>query len=89
MKASEHFDLPLEAHQEGLYQSDGTDETVAEFNTPEQAMIAARAINHANKLAEALSSLQSLIMASSASHLCRFVQYEEAKAALAAYRSAN
>lgn len=54
MKASEHFDLPLEAHQESLYQSDGADETVAEFNTPEQAMIAARAINHADKLAEAL-----------------------------------
>ncbi len=57
MKASEHFDLPLEAHQEGLYQSDGTDETVAEFNTPEQAMIAANCINHADSLADALESM--------------------------------
>ncbi len=57
MKAIEHFDFPLEANQESVYQSDGTDECVAEFNTPEQAMIAARAINHADKLAEALEAI--------------------------------
>lgn len=57
MKVSEVFDLPLEANDEGLYQSDGSDEYVAQFNTPEQAAIAEVCINHADALADALERI--------------------------------
>lgn len=62
MKASEVFDLPLEANQESVYQQDGVNEylyefSVAEFNTPEQAKVAANCINHADALADALECL--------------------------------
>jgi hypothetical protein len=66
MKASEVFDLPLEAHQESAYQQDGAGEylyefSVAEFNTPEQAKVAEVCINHADALADALESLLPII----------------------------
>lgn len=85
MKASEHFDLPLEAHQESLYQSDDTDEAVAEFNTPEQAQIAARCINHADKLAEALASM----LVEHSKHQLPSKASLSAAIALEAYRSAE
>lgn len=61
MKASEHFDLPLcvgdhPSVSERVYES-SEQEHCAEFNTPEQAAIAAKCINHADKLAEALELL--------------------------------
>lgn len=86
MKASEHFDLPLEAHQESVYQSDGTDETVAEFNTPEQAIIAARCINHADALADALE----VLVVECENYAANFKsEYYEALDAITTYRGAK
>ena len=57
MKASEVFDLPLEGDDSCLYQSCGSDKHVARFDTQEQARVAAKCINHADALADALESM--------------------------------
>ena len=86
MKASEVFDLPLEANDEGLYQSDGSDEYVGQFNTPEQAAIAEVCINHADALADALElMIKSNWSAASEKRASQVI----AGAALAAYRGAK
>lgn len=60
MKASEHFDLPVEAGRancngDDLFGAGGNGIWHATFCSQEQAQIAARCINHADKLAEALA----------------------------------
>lgn len=93
MKASEHFFLPLEAHQESVYQQDGVNEylyefSVAEFNTPEQAKVAANCINHADALADALESLFDAVT-NRDSHYSINNQIISAAHTLAAYRGAK
>lgn len=88
MKASEHFDLPLcvgdhPSALERVYES-SEQEHCAEFNTPEQAAIAAKCINHADKLAEALVDL----IEQSTNYAANFKsEYYAAIDALEAYRS--
>lgn len=57
MKASEVFDLPLDADDSCLYQSCGSDKYVARFDSQEQAKVAVNCINHADALADALEAL--------------------------------
>lgn len=91
MKASEVFDLPLEANQESVYQQDGVNEylyefSVAEFSTSERAKVAANCINHADALADALADL----IEQSTNYAANFKsEYYAAIDALAAYRGAK
>lgn len=62
MKASKHFDLPVEAgsanyNGDDLFGAGGNGIWHATFCSQEQAQIAARCINHADKLAEALEAI--------------------------------
>ena len=57
MKASEVFDLPLEADECDIYHSGFANGLVSEFNTPERAKVAVNCINHADALADALASV--------------------------------
>ena len=92
MKASEHFDLPVAAgvedyDEDDLMGANGDGLWYASFITPEQAQIAAKCINHADALADALEDLMEW-------HV-KYVQvlhhqtFDRAHKALEAYRGAK
>ncbi len=58
-RMSDVFDLPLEAAGDWLIEK--TDNRCAEFDLETEAQYAAHAINHADKLADALDKLLSML----------------------------
>lgn len=91
MKASEVFDLPVVVGEKAydsddIFQANGSGLWCATFCSDEQAKVAARAINHADALADALAEL---LECAAENNLECLQACDDADAALEAYRGAK
>ena len=91
MKASEVFDLPVSVGEynmdnDNIYGAGGDGGWCATFCSDEQAKVAANCINHADALADALAEL---LECAAENNLEGLQAYDDADAALEAYRGAE